>query len=91
MLVIPKAWHPCNAWLNIILAVFVVKKMFKLFVFRFKSCVAYQTCSEFYGNRARKISALVYFYTKSYAIFNPVLAAVQTARQGIGNVIFSSI
>jgi hypothetical protein len=77
MLVIPKTWHPCNAWLNTIPAVFVVKKMFKLFVVRFEACDEYQTCPEFYDGRARQNS--MHFPTVSYAIFNPVLAAVQIA------------
>jgi hypothetical protein len=54
--------------------------MIQLFVVRIESGVDYQTCLKFYDVCARKNSAIVHFSTQSYAHFNPVLAAVQTAR-----------
>jgi hypothetical protein len=43
-----------------------------------------KTCSEFCDDRTPKISASVHFLIESYAIPNPILAAVQTATQGLG-------
>jgi hypothetical protein len=71
--------------------VFVVKIMCKLFAVRSESCVEYQTCPESYDDRARQNPAFVHFPTNSYAFFNPVMAAVQTARQSVGNEIFQAI
>jgi hypothetical protein len=76
---------------NTIPAVFVVRKMFKLFVVRIQFGVEYHTCLEFFDNRALKISAIPHFPIESYAISNPVLAAVQRTRRGLGNEIFRAI
>jgi hypothetical protein len=75
-------------WLNTVPVVIFVKKLFKLVVVRSEFCVEYQSCPEFYDDRAHQISALVHIPTESYAIFSPVLPAVQTARQNVGNEIF---
>jgi hypothetical protein len=65
--------------------------MFKHVVIIIKFGVAYQTCLEFRDDRALKISAIVHFLFESYAISNPILAAVQTARQGLGMGVFEQL
>jgi hypothetical protein len=62
--------------------------MFRPFVVRFMFRVEYQTCSEVYVDRARKISALVYFSIESYAVCTPVLSGVQAAICRTGEMQF---
>jgi hypothetical protein len=66
--------------------------MLKHVVIRIEFIVVYQTHLEVCDDRALKISAIVhFFFWKSYAISNPILAAVQTARRGLGNEVFKRL
>jgi hypothetical protein len=77
-------------WLNTVPVVIFVKKLFNLVVVRSGFRVEYQSFPEFYDDSAHQISALVHIPTERYAIFSPVLPAVQTARQNVGNEIVSA-
>jgi hypothetical protein len=65
--------------------------MLKQFVIRIEFNVVYPTCLEPCDARALKISAIVHFLFKSYGISNPILAAVQTAKQSLGTGIFEQL
>jgi hypothetical protein len=67
------------------------EEMFKLIVVNFESGVEYKSCLEFCDDRALKISAMVHFPIESYGNSNPVLTAVQTARQGLENGSFEQL
>jgi hypothetical protein len=56
--------------------------MLQLFVVIFDSGVEYQSCLEFCDDHAFQISAIMHFPMESYPISYPILAAVQTTRQG---------
>jgi hypothetical protein len=54
MTVIPKLGIHVMLWLNTFPVVIFVKKLFKLVVVRSELCVEYQTCPEFFDDRAHQ-------------------------------------
>jgi hypothetical protein len=46
---------------------------------------------KFCNDRALKISGTVLFLFESYAMYNPILAAAQTAKQGLGMGVFEQL